>query len=298
MTLPSQALIPKKTLTETDIETIKQLATACEAAEQLHMRIDWTMLSSRTGIATNDFLYYVDDQLVGYLALDDRGTKANELIGMVHPAYRRQGIFYALLTEARKECRQRSIDYLILICERTAYSGHGFLHTIGARYSEYEHEMVLTHEPDHWSFDDRLVIHQADLSEAECIVKVSSASFEQPIDVTQRRVLSCFLDAWRIYYLAVFGDEEVGCREPVGSFRLDAMGDVIGIYAFCVHPDYQGRGYGRQMLQEAIRLIREQGSSTIILDVEVQNARAVNLYRSCGFDIRTTYDYYIIDVRD
>ena len=31
-----------------------------------------------------------------------------------------------------------------------------------------------------------------------------------------------------------------------------------------------------------------------MLDVETTNERAIHLYRSCGFDIKTTYDYYNI----
>jgi ribosomal protein S18 acetylase RimI-like enzyme len=292
-----QGLIRKKTLTETDIEMIRQLAAACEAEEQLHMRIEWAMLCKRTGDVVNDFLYYVDGQLVGYLALDQI-LETIEVVGMVHPAYRRKRIFYMLLLAAQEECRTRGIRHLILICERNSYSGHGFLRALGASYSESEHEMILTRVVENRDFDERLVMHKADVSEAETIAMLLAASFEQNLESARRRVLQCLQDPKRVYYLAVFGDEEVGCHEPVGSLRIDDGDEMVGIYAFGVHPDYQGRGYGHQMLHESIHIIREQSQAPIMLDVDVQNVRAIHLYQSCGFDIRTTYDYYVIPVND
>src|SRR6476661_1467927 len=102
-----QGLVQKQTLTIDEINAIRELAWRCEQAEQLHMRIDWSMLSNRSGNATNDFLYYENDRLVGYLALDDNGGAENEIMGMVHPEYRRHRIFSLLISAAFAECRTR-----------------------------------------------------------------------------------------------------------------------------------------------------------------------------------------------
>ena len=70
------------------------------------------------------------------------------------------------------------------------------------------------------------------------------------------------------------------------------MSEQVGIYAFEVRLGYRGRGYGRQMLEEAIRTIRAETQKRIMLDVETDNTDAIGLYQSCGFEIKTTYDYY------
>lgn len=290
-----QGLVPKQTLTVDEVNAIRELAWHCEQAEQLHMRIDWSMISTRSGNATNDFLYYVDDRLVGYVALDDRGGAENEITGMVHPEYRRRGIFSLLINAAFAECRTRGLRHMILICERRATSGLAFLRALDATYSESEHEMWLTEVKERGPIDDRLTVRPARRSEIDALVRVQSESFGQQEERSRWRIEERMADPERsTYYLAVFGEPEVGCEEPVGALRIDIMEDIIGIYAFGVRPEYQGRGYGRQMLEEVIQILHEQGYQKIMLDVDIENARAVHLYTSCGFTIRTTYDYYII----
>ncbi|GLV58691.1 N-acetyltransferase [Dictyobacter sp. S3.2.2.5] len=294
---PLQGLIEKRTLSANEIEQLKQLADVCERHESLHMRIEWSMLRQRTGLVVKDFLYYDNGALIGYLGLDDQGSQQNEIVGMVHPEYRRRGIFKQLLTIAVVESRARGMKQLILVCERNSASGHGFVRALGATLSESEHSMVLTTVLQRKAFDDHLEIHKADASEAEALIKVQSESFGDSEEATRRRVLHCLQNPARPYYLAVFGDEDVGCREPVGSFRLDMVEDAVGVYAFGVRPAYQGRGYGRQMLEEAIFILRGQDPDRkIILDVDVENSRALRLYQSCGFSIYTTYDYYVLDL--
>ena len=123
--MPSElhGLVAKTTLSAGEIASIKELATLCESFDHLSMRIDWLMLSKRSGAVTKDFLYYHENQLVGFLALDDGGSAGDELVGMVHPDFRRRGIFSALLTAARTVCREKlGFSHLYLICERRSRS--------------------------------------------------------------------------------------------------------------------------------------------------------------------------------
>jgi ribosomal protein S18 acetylase RimI-like enzyme len=50
-----------------------------------------------------------------------------------------------------------------------------------------------------------------------------------------------------------------------------------------VHPDYQGRGIARQLMNASLELIRQRGGQTAILQVDVDNHRARGLYRSLNF---------------
>ena len=88
------------------------------------------------------------------------------------------------------------------------------------------------------------------------------------------------------FFLATLNDQ------PLGTVRLDFMDELIGIYAFEVRLGYRGLGYGREMLEQLIHIARAASNKPIMLDVETDNTNAVGLYRSCGFEIKTTYDYY------
>jgi ribosomal protein S18 acetylase RimI-like enzyme len=290
-----QGLIKKSALTDMEIAEIKQLTDLCNTYENLYMRLSFSMLRERSGHANNDFLYYEQNMLVGYLALDEWGMDEKEVIAMVHPDFRRKGIFAALLATVREECQQREIPRLLLICEQSSRSGQGCANAIGAKLDFSEHEMVLENFQERLIFDERLSLHEAGRGDIDAIASVLSASFNDPEPLVTANLLKRFVQEPRPrVYLATFGAGELSCKEPVGTLRLDEFDGVIGIYGFGVVPDYRGRGYGRQMLEDTIRMIRATSQHPIMLDVETDNAPAIGLYTSCGFRIKTTYDYYSV----
>ncbi len=286
-----QGLVKKQTLSASEISEIRALAALCNQYEQLHMRISWTMLSTRSGDEYNDFLYYQDDQLVGYLLLDGWGGSERELVGMVHPAYRRKGIFSLLFHAAQEECARLGIPQVILVCERYSHSGRAFVQHVGARLELSEHEMWLETFQERTAFDDRVSFNLATRDDLNALVTVQAQSFGVPELLSRQSLLHRLEDPTCRIFLATFGEPSLGCHEPLGILRLQEEDDLVGIYGFGIIPDYRGRGYGRQMLEEAIRLARSESQKPIMLDVDTTNDPALALYLSCGFVIRTTYDY-------
>jgi ribosomal protein S18 acetylase RimI-like enzyme len=261
------------------------------------MQLSREMLEERSGKENNDFLYYQNGILVGYLSLMSWGIEEREMhLGVVHPNYRQQGIFRALLEAAKAECASRGTRKFALMCENYSSSGIACATALGARYTFSEHEMLLEEFHDCMTFDDRLTLSAADSSNIDALVAVQARSFNDSEAFVLLMVAKFLHDSQRHFYLATFGEEGLSCREPVGVLRLDEFGDEIGIYAFGVLPAYRGRGYGRQILEEIIRKIRTRSQKPIKLEVDTRNAVAINLYHSCGFRIRTTYNYYIIDI--
>jgi ribosomal protein S18 acetylase RimI-like enzyme len=292
-----QSVVARSVLSPAEIAECEQLVALCNRYENLHMQLSREMLAMRSGKENADFLYYQDNILVGYLSLMNWGTEERELhIGVVHPNYRRQGIFRALLEAAKAECASRGTRKLALVCEEFSRSATACMTALGAHYTFSEHEMVLENFHDSMTFDDRLVLSPANSSNIDVLVAVQSRSFNDSEAFVLLMVAKFLQEPQRHFYLATFGEEGLSCREPVGVLRLDEFGDEIGIYSFGVLPEYRGRGYGRQMLEEIIREIRAKNQKNIKLDVDTRNTIAINLYRSCGFAIRTTYNYYIIDI--
>lgn len=287
-------IITKKFLSIDDISSIQRLAAICERYEHTRLRINWSMLQTRPGDFPLDFLYYDDGKIVGYIALDDLGIETKELFGMVHPAHRRRGIFQSLFQSALDVCRLQGVKHLMLVCEQASPSGQAFIKSVGAAYDFSEHEMVLAKFSPRGQFDDHLSVRVAGEEDINALVFVQSAAFDDPEPVVHQRVARYIADPSARYFLALFGESSVGCKEPVGSLRLE-LGNEIAIYAFGIHPSYRGLGYGRQMLEEAIyqlRADRNTSQKAIVLDVETDNIHALSLYHSCGFHIRATYDYY------
>jgi ribosomal protein S18 acetylase RimI-like enzyme len=279
-------LVIKSILTPDELAAISRLTEICDTHDGLRMRIGMEMLRERRGDESNDFLYYVDGQLVGYLEADSYGRKEKELVGMVHPDFRRQGIFTALFTAARDEFQRGGIEKLILICEHKSVSGQAFLATTRAELAYSEHEMWLGAFHERGRRTPGLLMRRADARDIDTIVSLLATDSGNVEEV--KRWVTELMDKpdafW--FYLAILNGQ------PLGTVRLDFMEDVTGIYAFEVRLGYRGLGYGREMLEQLIHIASETSSKPIMLDVETDNTNAIGLYLSCGFEVKTTYDYY------
>lgn len=61
----------------------------------------------------------------------------------------------------------------------------------------------------------------------------------------------------------------------------------------CVAPEWQGQGLGREMLEHLLEICRQEGISTVFLEVRPSNRPALELYRKMGFvEVGTRKDYY------
>lgn len=283
-------LIAKSTLTPGEIAAIEQLINVCDTHDGLRIRIGAEMLRERRGDETNDFLYYVDEQLVGYLEADSYGRKEKELTGMVHPDFRRQGIFAALFTAAKEELQQRGVQKLIFVCEHKSEPGRAFLATSGTELAYAEHEMWLGTFHERGRRTEGLSMRRAGTEDIDTIVSFL-ATDSGNVEGVKGWVTELMGKPAQFWFFLVSLN-----GQPLGTVRLDFMDDVIGIYAFEVRPGYRGLGYGREMLEQLIHIAKAESNKPIMLDVETGNTNAAGLYLSCGFEIKTTYDYYELNL--
>src|SRR5437867_1061091 len=131
----SRGLVARQGLTDGDLGQIRQLADICNRYEGLDLKLNWDELRARPANETNDYMYYRDGALVGFLGLYIFDSRHGEVSGMVHPAERRRAIFRALLAAAQAECRCRNITKMLLICDHASASGRAFAEAVGAEYA-------------------------------------------------------------------------------------------------------------------------------------------------------------------
>jgi len=78
---------------------------------------------------------------------------------------------------------------------------------------------------------------------------------------------------------------------------LDAHDEYVGPYflwRLVIDADHQGKGYGRQILLDAVDLLLSLNLPRILIEVAVDNRNALGLYESCGFHITQEYGYYTL----
>ncbi|WP_134683817.1 GNAT family N-acetyltransferase [Brevibacillus migulae] len=276
-------------LSDSEIEKILELAHQCNQFEHIHVDVtlNISMLRNRNGRENHDFLYYVDDRLVGFLGMYFISSEEEvELSGMVHPEHRNRKIASTLLTEAKMQLAKRDLRQRLIVCDHSSASGQQFLKAIGAtyRFSEYSMGLVDTPPPCKPSKKLELVpVHPADTTDVIRILMESFGDTEQEArELVERNT------AGGDHQMYVAKDDTL----PIGTITASRDGADVYITAFAVHPTYQGKGYGRQLLTQCIELIRQEENGPIKLDVQTENAKALGLYKACGFQEIAAYDYY------
>jgi len=71
---------------------------------------------------------------------------------------------------------------------------------------------------------------------------------------------------------------------PIGQVRVDRE-DAAGLIDICVAPGHRGRGYGRAMLTEAVRRMREEWGAAVRPRAQVldRNPASLALFQGAGF---------------
>lgn len=122
---------------------------------------------------------------------------------------------------------------------------------------------------------------EADL---EHVLKVERLSYEFPW------TFGIFRDCLRVGYHCYV------CESAAGLIGHGVMSIAAGeshLLNICVHPEWQRRGLGRQLVEFLLEVARKREVKTVLLEVRVSNAAAYRLYASLGFnEVGTRHHYY------
>jgi len=274
-------------LTRKQLEDIKKLQDFCEKEDHIQLKLNWDMLENRHDHEINDFFHYENNELVGFLGLYGFGTKI-EICGMVHPNYRRKGIFTQLLEEAKKEVATRNVRQVLLNTPSNSESGNAFLKKVPCEFTFREYQM-------RW---EACEIHQEDG------IKLREALPEDLEHEIQLDV-QCFgflLEEARKYHEQLKQENTQTCymieqdHQVVGKVRVYRHQGESWIYGFSVYPKYQGKGIGRKALKQLVLQETEAGFQPH-LEVQANNSNALKLYESCGFKTYMAQDYWGLSLK-
>lgn len=289
MRLPN-GLLKIQHLTAQDLKEIEALGTLCRQTEALDLPLYLESAQPASDDETNQFLYYHNDGLVG-VGTATPGAHI-EVSGIVHPAYRRRGIGRMLLRAIKQECQHRGLPGLLLVCEEAAPSGQAFAQAVGAVYHSSEYRMEL----DRVAFARRqsppttLVLQQANRQDVGALVALWTASSDIGEEEAWQTTIWRLQQANQRFYIGRLANE------PVGMLRLHQDKPYVFICSFRVLPQHRRQGYGRELLRGVIAQLMSEDWPHIMIEVATNNAPALGLYHSCGFQIVATYHYYHLSV--
>ncbi len=254
----------------------------------------------------DEFLYYINEELVSYLGISCFDNETGELCGMTHPDWRNQGLFGRLLSLAAYECRHGRYKTLLLLSDDASEAGMNYLKAKQYGYAHSEYRMKRT-SPEQASpvIENAVVTDPKQTAEPSPLLRLRPARKEDEQEIARQNAILFHSSEETAapdepLEPSPLEDQQENCR----TFMIELDGSVIGkihieygdhyafLYGFGILPGYRKQGYGRRALKEVLQMLDAQGIPVNELDVVCTNSNALRLYQSCGFKEQSVMNYY------
>lgn len=125
------------------------------------------------------------------------------------------------------------------------------------------------------SLENGLSLRLMDESHFDTIAMIDQATALMPWP--ERIIRQCLRDDY-VNQLLMFQGQAIGfsiCSTGAGEAHLQNI---------AIHPDHQGKGYGRWLLSKTVEILSQQGLHQLFLEVRASNKSAIKLYQRFGFE--------------
>lgn len=277
------------TLTNIQIGEITILVGICNKHDKTNYVFDECEdFKSETDI--NTFLLYDGNQLISVISLFVPNKSEAELLAFTLPSHRQKGFFRKLLREVEIELKRRKTNSILFVCDQKSKDG---LLTITKTEAVYEFSEFLMKynegERMHPGINDtgKIIIQAACEQDKSRLVQINKNAFNESEEATTEVIDEIFKSNRRKLFTILYEETLVGM---IGIYTEE---ERKYIYGFCVAKEYQGRGIGKQALQDVVTIcLKEKGRHEIVLEVKTENINALKLYTQVGFQVVTEFKYF------
>lgn len=224
--------------------------------------------------------YTDEDELIGFAAAADVvGLHHYEWSLFVHPDYRRLSLGTALADGVAHSLAQRQAESeLGAFVNETEITA--FMESIG--YRPDFNEILLSAEPLPSIILPEEVQIVPYAGEAEELTELLAEAFDASIlPIMEHNIEAPEREIWLF---------KKG-QQLLATATLLTEEDALWVTAFAVHPNQQGKGYGKLFLKWCRELAFKRNLEKILLDVETEND-ALHVYEKSGFHRLQTVSYW------
>ncbi|MBB6480047.1 GNAT family N-acetyltransferase [Spirochaeta isovalerica] len=234
----------------------------------------------------NYFILYGDGVPLSVVYLFVPTSVEAEVYAFTVPEQRRKGHMSTLLREVAGEVKRRSVPSLLFVCDGNSEDGAAFLKHRGASYDFSEFSMILE-SPVPAAERHDIQIRPVREEDREELIRINGEAFHEERRTVEETIGLFYTSDKRDFYAVIHEGKVVGM---IGRY-LEENRDYI--HGFAMDASFRGRGWGQQALQLMIDKCRIADTSrAVVLEVESENERALNLYKRCGFRLVSRFDYY------
>ncbi len=235
------------------------------------------------------FLALDGTELVGYLSVFLPEESTAELNVLIHPDYRRQGIFTKLLHRAKTALSAIDTEEFVFVCEPSSIDATAAMLALKAEKKSSEYQMLLESSANDSSSLGQLL--EATPDDLPLLGRMNALFFETSEEMGELFAEeSYYTPGITVYKYVITGKNKK--TVPIGTVCFCEEARSGNIFGLGILPEYRGRGYGKDLLQALLSLIPTD--KKIYLQVSSRNAAAFQLYQKAGFQIIAQQDFWLL----
>lgn len=267
---------------------IRQVYMSCKEYDGLGGNISLDAALNFNKDINNIFLLYDDKKLISFIFMFIPTCHEAEISAFTLPEYRGRGYFRRLLLEAAKEINKYNIKSILFVCEGQSLSGKEMVKSLGVHhdFTEYFLRYNNLKNPFDMGYAYKIKLYTPEIKDLGSLSQISMLTFNESYEDAESMIKSSLNTKDRKAYAAVLEGRMIGM-----GFASFEKGEV-SIHGLGILPEFQGRGFGKELLLLIMRDLLQNGYENITLEVDSNNLKAFELYKRNGFEVEVAYDYY------
>lgn len=278
-------------LNKREIKNLRNLLQDSYKNDRFYIRLYWNIINQRELDALDDYLYYINGKLVGYFAIFVFKDTEAEISAVVHPDFRKQGLFTLMMQDAALDLDRRDISLCQLICHEKSEGSLKIVEKYGGKYDHSELEMELKQKVKLADLPE-VELRLAGEEDIQILAQIDADAFDTDVDHMVFRFTQNLAEKNRMAFVASHNGMDVGKTH----IRFDHEG-IAFIHDLGVPPKLRRKGYAAAMVMELINVMKKKGYGKIALDVLDDNTNAIKLYQKCGFEITDEHKFYNVPTK-
>lgn len=264
-------------------QAVKDLLDQCELYDHSLVPVQYDHSLNYFPIMHSWFLSYEGEELIGVLSIFNPLSEVAEISGCILPEKRNAGKFNESIAAAKEELIRFNVHEVLFVVEAGSKQGIGAIHRAGLACDHVEY--LMKYDGGSSQYSSSIQFSEARVEDKEDFIRINSALFHETIEESNNIFINYLHSNDRRLYIAKV--ENV----TIGICTLFYSGTKVTIYGFGISEEYQGRGYGFELINAVLHLLKDE-SYEIELEVDSLNEKAYNLYKKAGFIESRVVNYY------
>jgi ribosomal protein S18 acetylase RimI-like enzyme len=234
------------------------------------------------------FLYYNDEKIIGVLVVHATLEERANISAYILPEVRQKGIFTRLFNTASEELKHFGYNSVRFKTEKIFKPAEIIMQKYMAQKVSSEFIMYynkLLEMPVNQPAEGMVVL-QAKKEDWKRLIQIDAEAFQNSIELSELNIKDSFSNP-SVHFFAILNKDDI-----MGSCCVDTEGKCNLIYSLCIDRKYQKKGIGTFLFHEVVHKTCMMNSKPISLIVDLENIHALNMYKSCGFEIVTELNFY------